>query len=248
METNSQIDPLSSSQIEELRKFDTPTVANALELIDPSWDRVSGIMAPRIQSLFPEKDPLVGYASTLLFSTRHPAPTKRLHANWPDYWRYILTVPGPRVSVGQDTDAAPARGSLWGEIQASIHTALGCVGAVLEGAMRDLDPMRVLDYPCFAREVVVGHAHAHIVDFGHAVEVGGVVVHSGDLIHADLHGVLVIPHAAASRLAATCRKIYDMERPLIAVCRDHANFTVERLIHAYEEFAQEYPEEAPPTE
>ena len=244
MTKNSQIVPLSRAQIEELREFDTPTIVNALELL--GWDHMSGIMAPRIRALFPEKKPLVGYASTFLFSTRRPSQGK-LYADWPDYWRYVITVPATRVSVGQDIDPEPAAGALWGEVQANIHLALGCVGAVIEGAMRDLDAMRALDYPCFAREVVVGHAYAHLIDFGHPVEVGGVVVHPGDLIHADRHGVMVVPHEAAPRLAEACRKVFDSERRLIATCQDRENFSVERLIKAFEQFAQEYPVEGPPT-
>jgi 4-hydroxy-4-methyl-2-oxoglutarate aldolase len=247
MTTDLQTEPLTLAHLEALKEFDTPTVANALELVDPGWDRMSGLMAPRIRALFPEKQPLVGYASTLLFSTRQPAPTKKLQADWPDYWRYVLSVPEPRVSVGQDLDPAPASGSLWGEVQTNIHMALGCVGAILEGAMRDLGPLQALDFGCFARDVVVGHAHAHLVDFGHTVEVGGVLVRSGDLIHADLHGVLVIPRTAAPQLAEACRRIVELERPLIAVCQDRAHFTLDYLIRAYEQFEREYPVAAAPT-
>lgn len=236
---------LSKAQLEVLRKFDTPTVANALELLDPSRDPKSGIMASHIRAIFPEKGLLAGYASTFLFSTRRPARGK-LYADWPDYWRYVLTVAEPRVSVGQDIDSAPASGSLWGEVQANIHLALGCVGVVLEGAVRDLNPMRAFDYPCFAREVVVGHGYAHLIDFGHPVEVGGVVVQPGDLILADLHGVIVVSPERAAHLAQACQQIFESERRLISVCQDRSNFSLERLIQAYEQFAGEYPAEGPP--
>ena len=239
-------EPLSDEQIEELRNYDTPTVSNALELLNPNWDRNSGLMAPCIRALFPEKRPLVGYASTFLFETRQPARSRKLYVEWPDYWRYVRSVPAPRVSVGQDLDAPDSTGSMWGEVQANIHLALNCAGVILEGAVRDLDPMREMDYPCFATEIRVGHGYAHLVDVGHPVEVGGVLVHSGDLIHADLHGMLVIPHQYGSRLADTCRWIVEMERPLIAVCKDSENFTLDRLIAAYGQFTQEYPEDAPP--
>jgi 4-hydroxy-4-methyl-2-oxoglutarate aldolase len=237
--------PLSPAQIEELTEFDTPTMANALELIRP-WDRRSGIMSPRIRAMFPEMKTLVGYASTFLFTTRSLAHGK-LYADWQDYWRYVVTVPEPRVSVGQDIDPAPAGGSLWGEVQANIHMALGCKGVILEGAVRDLAPVRALGYPVFAREVAVGHCHAHFIDFGHPVEVGDVVVNPGDLVCADGHGVIIIPYDAAPRLAEMCRKIIDVEKPLIAVCKDRRNFSIERLVEAYDQFMKEYPVEGPPT-
>lgn len=240
--TNLPNQPLTAAQIEELKQFDAPTISNALELLGfRDQDRNAGIMSSRIQAMFPDMPPLVGYAATLVFETRQPARGK-LRIEREDYWRYILTVPAPRVTVGQDIDPAPAAGSLWGEIQGNVHRALGCAGVVLEGAVRDLPPLEPLNYPVFAREVVVGHSWAHIIDFGLPVEVGGVTVRSGDLIFGDRHGVLVIPHEAALLLPEACQRIVDMERPLIAVCQDQENFTLERLIAAYKEFSKSYPE------
>lgn len=234
--------PLTAAQIEELRRFDAPTVSNALEILGfRNQDRNAGIMAPRIRAMFPHLPPLVGYAATLVFETRQPA-RGRLHIAREDYWRYLLTVPGPRVTVGQDIDPMPSAGSLWGEVQGNIHRALGCAGVVLEGAVRDLPPLEALKYPVFAREVVVGHSWAHIIDFGLPVEVGGVTVRSGDLVFGDQHGVLVIPHEAAPLLAEACQRIVDLERPLLAVCQDQENFTLERLIEAYKVFSKDYPE------
>jgi 4-hydroxy-4-methyl-2-oxoglutarate aldolase len=234
---------LTLGQIEELRQFTAPTIANALELLG-SWDRFSGLMAPRIRALFPEMKPIVGYACTSLLSARHPAQGK-MYADWPDYWRYVTSVPEPRISVGQDIDPAPSVGSIWGEVQANIHQALGCVGAVVEGAMRDLDEMQALRFPCFARDVVISHGYAHFVDFGNSVEVGGVVVRSGDLIHADRHGVMLIPHDAAPHLAVLCRKIVDAESRLLTVVKDRRSFSVDRLTQAFNRFMEEYPVERP---
>lgn len=236
---------LTPSQIDDLRQFTTPTIANAMELVSP-WDRMSGVMEPRIKALFPEMKPMVGYACTSLLTTRQPAQGK-LYADWQDYWKYVVTVPSPRVSVGQDMDPVPSVGSIWGEVQANIHLALGCVGAIVEGAMRDLDEMRALNFPCFCREVVVSHSYAHFIDFGQPVQVGGVIVHSGDLIHADRHGVMVIPHAAAPHLAEACRKIIKAESRLIATCQDRKNFSVNRLVEAFSQFMKDYPVEKPPT-
>ena len=237
--------PLTSAQIDDLRQFTTPTIANALELVS-SWDRISGIMAPRIKALFPEMKTLVGYACTSVLATRQPAQGK-FYADWQDYWRYVLTVPGPRVSVGQDIDPAPSVGSIWGEVQANIHLALGCVGAIVEGAMRDLDEMQALNFPCFSREVVVSHSHAHFIDFGCPVQVGGVIVHSGDLVHADRHGVMIIPQTVAPLLAEACRQIIKAESRLIATCQDRENFSLNRLVEAFSQFMKDYPVEKSPT-
>jgi hypothetical protein len=202
-------------------------------------------MEPHIKALFPEMKPMVGYACTSLLATRQPAQGK-LYADWEDYWRYVVTVPSPRISLGQDFDPAPSVGSMWGEVQANIHLALGCVGAIVEGAMRDLDEMRALNFPCFSRDVVVSHSYSHFVDFGSSVQVGGVIVHSGDLIHADRHGVMIIPHTVAPFLADACRKIIKAESRLIATCQDREDFSIDRLVEAFSQFMKDYPVEKPP--
>jgi 4-hydroxy-4-methyl-2-oxoglutarate aldolase len=236
--------PLSSQQVERLARFDCPTIANALELLDPGWDRVSGLLAPRIRAVFPDMPTVVGYACTVLYETRFPA-REPWYADWPDYWAYVTGVPGPRIAVCQNTSARPGEGSLWGEVQANIHRALGCVGAVVEGSVRDLDGMRGVGFPCFAREVVVGHGFAHLVEFGHPVEVGDVLVRSGDLVCADKHGVIVVPPQHAPGLADACGKIVEAEKPLIAVCQDRADFSVGKLAAAFERFGREYPVDKP---
>ena len=237
-------EPLSPEQLDELCQFDSPTVANALELLNPAWDRTAGLMAPHVRAIFPELRPVAGYACTVLYETRVPAHG-RLYSDWQDYWRYVLSVPGPRMAVCQNISSRPGEGSLWGEVQANIHRALGCVGAVVEGSVRDLDGMRTVGFACFAREVVVGHGYAHLVEFGHTVEVGGVLVKSGDLIYADKHGVIIVPHEFAPRLAGMCRKIVEIEQPLIATCKDREHFTLDRLIAAFERFSREYPVDKP---
>jgi regulator of RNase E activity RraA len=236
--------PLSPDQIDRLRQFDCPTISNALELVDPGWDRVSGIMAPRIRAVFPDMGTVVGYACTVLYETRVPA-REPWYAEWRDYWAYVLGLPAPRIAVCQNTSARPGEGSLWGEVQANIHRALGCAGAVVEGSVRDLDGMRGVGFPCFAREVVVGHGFAHLVEFGHPVEVGDVVVHSGDLVCADKHGVIVVPAEHAPGLAEMCRTVTDVERPLIAACQDRAGFTLDKLASAFDRFSREYPVDRP---
>jgi 4-hydroxy-4-methyl-2-oxoglutarate aldolase len=237
--------PLSAEQIEELRQYDSPTVSNALELLDSQWDRFAGLFAPRIRAIFPDMKPVVGYACTVLYETRRAARAP-FFAEPKDYWRYVLSVQGPRIAVCQNVSARPGEGSLWGEVQASIHTALGCVGTVVEGSVRDLDAMHGLGFAAYAREVVVSHGYAHLVEFGQPVEVGDVWVRSGDLLYADKHGVIMIPQRFAHQLAAMCRHIVEAERPLIAACQDRANFTLDRLIAAHERFSKDYPVDRPP--
>ncbi|MDX1383996.1 MAG: RraA family protein, partial [Thermoanaerobaculia bacterium] len=135
------------------------------------------------------------------------------------HWDNIAATPSPRVAVIEDLDEPPAFGSLWGEVNANIHRALGCLGVVTDGGVRDLDEVRELGFHFFAAEVVPSHAYVHLVDAGEPVSVGGLAVASADLIHADQHGVVSIPHEIAREVPRACQEVEDRERRIIDYCK-----------------------------
>jgi regulator of RNase E activity RraA len=172
---------------------------------------------------------MVGYAATATCCAREPPrPDEKLDMN--AYYEHVLAQPKPRVLVAQDLDNPPL-GALFGEVNASIHKALGCVGHVTNGGVRDLDECHRIGFQYFSGCVQVSHAYVRIVDFGEPVKMGGVTVHSGDLIHADRHGVCLIPKSVASELALACRAMEALERPLIELARSK-EFTPARLVAA----------------
>jgi regulator of RNase E activity RraA len=146
----------------------------------------------------------------------------------------VQTIPAPRVVVVHDIDEPRGQGAQWGEVQANIHKALGCVGVVTDGSVRDLDEVRALGFQFAAAHVSVSHAYVHMVDFGLPVKVGGLWVKPGDLIHADQHGVVTIPPAIAERVAEAVAKVEADERKIIGVCQAR-DFTPERLKELYKQ-------------
>jgi len=220
--------PLTASQLKELEPFCTPTVSNAIELFDVR-KRNEGFMLPGIDCLFPDLGVMVGYAATATFRAWEPA-APGTGVDTQAYHEYVLSVPGPRVSVAQDLDERPI-GALFGEVNSSVHQALGCVGHVTNGGVRDLDECRGIGFHFFAGCVQVAHAYVHLEGFGEPVEVGGTVVQSGDLVHADKHGFCIIPAAVAPHVAEACRAIEELERPLIELARS-PEFTPARYAEA----------------
>ena len=162
---------------------------------------------------------MVGYAVT--GRIRSAAPSTQQYSRHP-WWDFVLSTPSPRVVVLEDMDDPPGVGAFWGEVQANIHRALGCIGTVTNGAVRDLDAVRELPFHYLARNVAVSHAYVHLVDFGTPVTVGGLTVETGDLLHADRHGVLSIPLNIAEQLPAVCERITAKERTIIDFCRSSA--------------------------
>lgn len=224
------IEPLPPQELDALRQLNTPTISNAIEIfkIRP---RSEGFMDASIRCIFPEMGVMVGYACTATIAAREPAPPG-LHVSRFEQWDNVLSIPAPRVMVIHDLDDPPAVGSYWGEVQSNIYRALGCVGTVTDGSVRDLDEVRELGFHFFAAHVSVSHAYVHLVDFGQPVKVGELTVHPGDLIHADQHGVLVIPHQVARYVVNAAAWVEQAERQIIDYCKS-PDFDIEGLKALY---------------
>ena len=218
---------LSAEELEALRRWPTPAISNAIELFDIR-PRNEGFMLPEIECVFPELEPMIGYAVTAVISADSPEG-RRIPP--PDWWEEILKIPEPRVAVIHDIDGSVI-GSFWGEVNANIHKALGCVGTVTDGSVRDLDEVREIGFHFFSSCVSVSHAYVHLVEVGIPVKVGGLTVRSGDLVMGDKHGVISIPLEVARDIPMAAQLIEDWERPVINFCKSK-EFTVEGLKERY---------------
>jgi 4-hydroxy-4-methyl-2-oxoglutarate aldolase len=210
--------PLTLEELETLRWIPTPAVANAIETFHLR-PRTVGFMGPEIRQMFPSLPPIIGYAVTArvvaAYDPGPKGPVSRI-----DYWRYIeASSPGPRIAVVEDLDDPPAIGAFFGEVNANIHRALGCVGAITNGGIRDLSEVEALGFPIWAGSVVVSHAYVHLVHFGTPVRLGGLVVRPGDLLLADRHGVIQIPLEIARAIPEAARRIEEREKAIIRYCQ-----------------------------
>ena len=215
--------PLTTDELERLRRYDAPTVANAIETFGVR-PRTAGYASPAIRSVFPALGVMVGYAVTARSRASDPAGGSYSRHGW---WDAVAAAPAPRVAVIQDLDEPPV-GAFWGEVQANIHRALGCVGAVTNGGVRDLNEVEPLRFHYFAGSVMVSHAYVHMIDFGTPVTIGDLEINPGDLIHADRHGVQVIPSEIARDIPDACEKIAAQERTIISLCQS-PSFSLDEL-------------------
>ncbi len=190
--------------------------------------RNEGFISGTVHCQFPHLPPMAGYAATARIRTASPPMAHRCYYDRMDWWSYVATVPEPRILVLQDIDPHPGFGALVGEIHATIAQALKCVGCVTNGAVRDLAAIERLAFPLFAGGVSVSHSYAHVVEFGEPVEIGGLKIASGDLLHGDRHGVLAIPASIAATIPAEAAKLLEGERELIAFCRS-PEFSLQEL-------------------
>jgi len=213
--------------LESLARYDAPTLANAIETFDLQ-PRDVGFADSRIRCMFPELGRMVGFAATATIVARGVPDADWAGAGNDALYSHVRTIRAPRVVVVKDLDDPPAHGSLWGEVHATIFGALGCVGCVTDGAVRDLDEARGMGFHCFAAGPSVSHAYVRVETVGEPVEIGGLVVAPGDLLHADQHGVLKIPLEVAAELPAAADRVIESEQALLRWVRSD-EFDPDRL-------------------
>jgi 4-hydroxy-4-methyl-2-oxoglutarate aldolase len=225
--------PLTPAQFEALRRLDACTLANAIETFGQRL-RNEGFADATVRCLFPRLIPMLGYAVTARIRCSGPPPVGHAYLDRTDWWTHVLSVPSPRVVVIEDEDVPPGSGALLGEVHVSVLMALGCVGAVTNGAVRDLPAVEATGFHFFARHAAISHSYAHIVGVGRPVAVGGLKVQPGDLIHGDCHGVQSVPLDMAAAVPAVAARTMDRERKLIGLCRA-GDFTLEKLRQVVQE-------------
>ena len=215
-------EPVDSAVLTALQRYDTPTVCNAIETFEVR-PHDEGFAGMDVHCIFPDLGVIVGYAATGTIRSRGEGSYRAQ-----SLISHVGSVPAPRIVVVQDLDAPEIVGSLWGEVNATAFTALGCIGVVTDGSVRDLEPVHALGFQLFARGVGVSHGYVRVESAGEPVTVAGLTVRPWDLIHADQHGVVLVPHEIAAEIPAAADRIISEERDLIAWIRS-PEFRAEEL-------------------
>jgi regulator of RNase E activity RraA len=214
---------VADADLEFLRGVDSPTIANAIESFKVR-DRCDGFIGGNVRSLFPELPPMVGYALTVTMNDAH-GPVKDKSG----YWRMfdaLAAMPKPSVVVVKDVSGRPNRVAFCGEVMATFAQRLGAVGYVTDGTVRDVHEVRALGLPYFATGTCVSHANFWIEDVGIDVELDGEVIRTGDLLHGDANGIVVVPREVLSGLPAAVEAVRSREGELMAFIRSDA-FTMD---------------------
>src|SRR5213083_1669570 len=198
----SRFKAVSPADLELLRQFDTPTICNVVELFDLR-PRTAGYTDKRIQACYPKLPPMVGYASTATFRSAAPPASGNVYSGLAEQVASFADLPGPPVVVFQDLDN-PVASATFGEVMCTTYKAFGAVGLITSGSGRDLDQVEALNFPCFTGGTMCAHGYCQIVQINVPVDVGGVAIHVGDLLHGDRNGVTTIPNDIASAVAHAC--------------------------------------------
>ncbi len=196
---------LAHSELLELKRWNTPTIYNGWEQITNRDSGKECFNLEETMDFMPFMGSMVGYAVTVVIEPGNAEHPKNNPNAWQQYREYVASVPGPKIVVVQDLDKPWVLGSFWGEVNANIHKALGCVGTITDGSIRDLDEMHNAGFKALAKRLSVGHAHSIPVRWNCDVEVFGTHIRPGQLVHADKHGFLAIPKEDEPRLLEAAR-------------------------------------------
>ena len=227
---------LPHADLLQLKRWNTPTIYNGWEQITRRDVTREGINLEETRDFMPQMGPMVGYAVTLVVEPSNPTHRTTNPGAWSEYRRYLAGAPGPKIVVVQDLDKPRVIGSFWGEVTSNTHRALGCVGTITDGAIRDVDEMTNAGFKALARRLCVGHAHVVPVRWGVAVEVFGQCIEPGQLIHADKHGFLALTPEESPRVLDAARFMDTNEcRTVIAAARGAAGRTIDEVLTSMEE-------------
>jgi regulator of RNase E activity RraA len=208
----------SAALFDHLQKFDTPTICNAIEVAIGARF-TSGFTRRTLIAAHPKAHPIVGYARTCLVRCSVPFDAGVRKERLQGYYAYLEQGPRPTIAVVQDIDSLPGLGAFWGEVNTTVHWNLGCVGAVTNGSMRDLDMMHP-QFQCLAASLSPSHAFIQVLDFGKPVDVLGMLVSHDDVLHADYHGAVVIPQAALEKLPEAIDLMARKEKVILDAARE----------------------------
>jgi Aldolase/RraA len=219
--------PFTQADLDVLAQWDTPTICNGLELIVPDRRAIGFTVEPMV-CVDPKAKPIVGLARVGMIRATEP-PRSKVTAR-EDWYDYVARQGLPTIAVLQDIDHPAGFGAYWGEVQSTIHKALGCIGCVTNGSFRDLD-MWAPGFQMIGGRIGPSHAHVHMVDFGRPVNVFGMQVAHDDVIHADFHGAVVVPADCVRKLPAAIDLCTRREKVILDICKE-PGFTPAKLREA----------------
>lgn len=208
-----ELEPVVEADLAFLRSVDSPTIANAIERLGLR-DRTEGFVGGAVQSLYPERPPTVGVALTVAAKNR-PGEVVGMGGFWA-MMKALEGMPGPSLIVAQDRSETPGRFACSGDVMASVALRLGAVGFVTDGMVRDVEQVRPLGFALFATGLCVSHANFWLDEIGQPVEIAGQPIRTGDLLHGDANGIVVVPREALPVLPAAVLAVREREAELMA--------------------------------
>ena len=223
---------ISHQELLQLKRWNTPTLYNGWEQITNNDITKDVFNTEETRDFMPQMGPMIGYAVTVVFE-----PSKKEHTKvedaWNKYYEYVASIDGQKIVVVQDLDKPNVVGSFWGEVNSNIHKALGCVGTITDGAIRDVDEIINAGFKAIAKRTCIGHAYSIPVRWNCEVEVFGCKIEPNQLIHADKHGIFAIPKEDEKGLLEASIFMDNNEcNTVIAAAKNYAGKSLQEILES----------------
>jgi regulator of RNase E activity RraA len=224
-----------AQHITRLASYSTPTVLNGLKRLGVPTAELQTMDRSAVHCMSPSLGVHVGFAVTRSVSTRRsgpPADQAKFQEQEARLHQIIASLPGPRILVVENIGEWAGPVCIWGQVTATLNVAMGCTVGITNGPVRDLVEMEQVGFQTFASGLDTGGGVVDAVAVGEPVEIGGVTIATGDLIHADRHGVARIPPEHAAGLAEAIEGVLATESRVMAVAR-RPGFTAADVARAW---------------
>ncbi len=200
---------LDPAILDGLLEYDTPTICNAIEEMEVR-DPVDGYMGWDVRCMYPDLGRMVGYAVTATGRSTVPGSPQR-GDGFAQWFELVEQSPKPAVLVLKDVGPDRYRSAHCGDVMVTISLALGAIGLVTDGGVRDFETVHELGFRYFASGLVAAHGTPEIVQAGLDVTISGTLVRTGDIIHADVNGVAVLPPEHCAEILERCPGVLEIE-------------------------------------
>ncbi len=222
---------MNIENIKKLIEFDTPTVANGVELMGIR-DPATGYTGPDVRALMPEMGVRVGVAVTARMDTTS-AGTDDPPSLFKDWLRLMRDAAKGGMPVFALIEAVGPRSRYTvslGDGMAILMRLAGAVGFMTDGGMRDLEGVREVGLACWAAGLSPMHGRLRWLDLNTTVIIDGMTVRPGDVIHADVNGSVVIPREVADQAYDRAMEVRKKEQGLFARWRA-PGFTLDEYLN-----------------
>ena len=209
----------------ELKKIDTPTICNALELLDSNCQK-DGYTKKHFICLNKNLKPIIGFARTAKIESNLKKGIKNTSEETANYYKYMNTENIPKICLIEDINKKPT-GSFWGEVQTNIHKKIGFEGVITNGAMRDIDQI-AKNFQILSGLILPSHAFIKLKNLGRRIRINNQYFEHNDIIHADQHGAVKIPYKHLFNLPKAIKQIYKNEKPILNLCKSN-KFSIQQL-------------------
>ena len=220
--------PVPLDRLDALTMFDTPTIANAMDSLQIKGRQFSG---SSIRAVTAGGKAICGVAITATMKEQWGGNYSHVEP-WMCFLEEIEKETLPVVAILKDESEIVGRDAMIGEGMSLAMRSVGAHAALCDGVIRDISAIREINFPVWANGLVADRGNIRFHQYQVPVNVGGMKVNPGDLIHMDENGAMVLPSDRVDEILASAADVNRNEAILFQLLNS-TDFRVSQLRNHY---------------